>query len=245
MSGVRLGRAFLLLGAILVLSASKCPSGGQPSPQIYNCGTVSSGHCYSEALLGDHLAGFRTTFTVVQQFLPGDGFVTNEFWLTNYQGNDGWIELGYQVNSIELKYFWAVLDPDTGIFTKHDIGPIPPEEVATRVVFDIHQTAEDTFVISIDGSKTHFATTAHVNLWDGSYGGHVKMGQELAGSKGAAASLAMFVENQVYDSSSRRRFATAGDGPSEKVDKPPYGGWMQQPAVGNQGGVFSTYCCVP
>jgi len=75
--------------------------------------------------------------------------------------------------------------------------------------------------------------------------GFAQLGQELAGSNGAVASLAMFVDNQVYDKSFRRRFATESDGPSEDVNKPPHGGWMQIPAAGNQGGVFSTYCCAP
>jgi hypothetical protein len=61
----------------------------------------------------------------------------------------------------------AVLDPDTALFTSHHIADIPAEEIGTSVTFDIHQTGEDTFVISVDGTKTHFSTTTVVNLWDG------------------------------------------------------------------------------
>jgi hypothetical protein len=72
--------------------------------------------------------------------------------LTNYSGNAGWIEIGYQVVTLQSpKYFWAVLDPDTGIIINHDIGTIPQEEFGTRVTLDIHQTAEDTFDVAIEG----------------------------------------------------------------------------------------------
>src|SRR5262249_41294443 len=152
------------------------------------------------------------------------------------------IEIGYETNTVELpKYFWAVLDPDTGIFINHNIDTIPQEEVSTRVTFDIHQIAEDTFAISVDGNKTHYSTSVTVNLWNGVYGGYVHIGQELSGSKDAVASLAMFVENQVYDSNFHPHYARETDQPhDETLDKPPYGGWMQKPAQGNNGGVFST-----
>src|SRR4051812_2630497 len=82
---------------------------GQQSPTGYSCGDVAHGHCYSEALFGDHVTGFRTTFTVVSKLHPGNGFVTNEFWLDNYTGNIGWIELGYELNTVEpLHYFVGI-----------------------------------------------------------------------------------------------------------------------------------------
>ena len=243
---LRYGRPFLISLVSILLSACEDSLGGQQSPQNYSCGDVSRGHCYAESFLGDHLTGFRSTFTVVGRFLAGDGFITNEFWLNNYNGTNGWIEIGYQANGIDSpKYFWAVLDPDTGFFKKYDIGPIPQEEMGTRVDFDIHQIAEDVFIISIEGTKTHFSTTVDINLWDGTYGGYAVLGQELAGSKGAVASLAEFVHNQVYDKNFKRRFATEIDSSSEKIDKPPYGGWLQKPAAGIEGGTFSTYCCAP
>jgi hypothetical protein len=239
-------RYLALLVAMLLLA---CQLGG-PSPQSYSCGTVSSSaHCYAKGTIGDHLTGFRSTFTVVGRILPGDGFITNEFWLINYEGVNGWIEIGYQSKTNEpTQYFWAELDPDTAYFTKYYIDPIPQEEIDTRVVFDIHQTGEDTFDISIDGSKTHFSKTVHINLWDRADGGYVNLGQELAGSKNAEASFAMFVDNQVYDNRFRRRFATDNDKPRiDPVGKPPYGGWLQTPTskADNRGGVFSTYCCAP
>jgi hypothetical protein len=255
------GRAFLLILLAMLLAACESSLGGNPAPQKYSCGDHLDGHCYAVGRIGNriggrlsgHLTGFRSTITVVGRFVPGDGLVTNEFWLVNDNdgGVVGWIEVGYVLDRFEQppmpKYVLAVKDPDFGALVIHDIGfgPIPQEEINTGVVFDIHQTAEDTFVVSVDGSKTHFSETVHANLWDGTKGGFVQLGQELQGTSGVVASFATFVDNQVYDQHFQRRFATEGDGPSEEVGKPPYGGWMQLPTAGKQGGVFSTYCCAP
>lgn len=232
--------------ALLALVGCTTPI-GQVSPQGYSCGTPSTGHCYAIASVGDHLTGFRTTISVVSNLLGGDGFITNEFWLINYSGDNGWIELGYSAGKYELpKYFWARLDPDSHIYQSHDIVTIPQEEIGTRVTFDVHQTGEDTFVLSVEGGSTHFSTTVTANLWDGAYGGYAHVGQELEGSTGAVASLAMFVDNHVYDQSFNLHLATEADHAlDEDVDKPPFGGWMQKPASDNQGGVFATHCCAP
>jgi hypothetical protein len=234
----------LILFAALLSSCSSTLSGRQ-SPQKYNCGTVSSfGHCYSEGILGPYLTGFRTTLDVAGSFQGGNGFVNNEVWLRNNEGNEGWLEIGYDANQFErTKYFWAVLDPETGLYRSHDIGPIPQSEFGTRVVLDIHQIADSTFAMSLIGNQTVFRDTVRVNLWEASYGGTVTVGQELAGDSGAVASSAEFVETQVYDNTFRMRFASDIDHASEVVAKPPYGGWLQKPAAGNKGGVFITYCC--
>jgi hypothetical protein len=192
------------------------------------------------------VTGFRSTITVANNFFGGKGFVTNEFWLLNTDGNWGWIEIGYLSNTVQApKYFWAALNPETGIFQSHDIGLVPQGEIGTRVVFDVHQTADSTFSVSLDGGVTHFQTTVVVPLWDHNFGGTVNLGQELARDSGAVASLTEFTDNQLYDQNFRIRFAIETDGGSEDVAKPPYGGWMQKPAAGNRGGVFATYCCAP
>src|ERR1700690_423792 len=100
---------FLLLTAGLISSCTP-PLGGTPASQNYNCGDLTSGHCYSEANLGLRITGFRSTITVASNFYGGRGFVTNEFWLSNTDGNWGWIEIGYMSNGVQrTKYFWAVL----------------------------------------------------------------------------------------------------------------------------------------
>lgn len=253
----------IIIVGILLSSCLDSSSGlrGQPSPQPYKCGDVGGfSHCYAIGGIGDHLTGFRTSIDVVTHFIGGNGFINNEFWLVNYGPAGGWLEVGYQANRVELpKYFWAVLDPDTQIYTQHDIGTIPHEEFGTRVTFDIHQTEDNTFLISVDGTFTHYSTTVVVHLWDQRYGGSVHLGQELAGTQGAQASLSTFVDNQIYDDTFHRRFSTEDDWkraayittPYEAADKPPYGGWIQppqksqEPREGNRGGAFTTYCCAP
>jgi hypothetical protein len=245
------GRLLCCAGWTLVLGCSSS-LGGQPSPTPYHCGTAAAGHCYAEAFLGSHATGFRTTVTVANRFLPGDIFITNEFWLTNYNGNNGWIEIGYQYQRyLEERYFWAQLDPDTTNFTSHEIAPVPAEDIGTRVTIDVHQIGDNQFQLSLESGSMSFTMPINLHLWDGTYGGTVKVGTELAGSTGAQASLAEFVDNQVYDTSFQRHFVTELAGP-DSIDSPPYGGWLQQPSDaagadggGSPGGVFSTYCCAP
>jgi hypothetical protein len=232
-----------LFAAHVMVSAC---GGGKPAPAPYTCGDVTRGHCYSKAVIGDHLTGFRSTFTVVKDPRPGNGFVTNEFWLSNYSGTQAWIEIGYIQNTVEpLHYFWAVLDPDTTVFKRTRIADVPPSELGERVTFDIHQTAPGTFSLSVDGPTTKFATSVTVNLWSGMYGGYVDMGMELAGTDGATAPVATFVRNTVYDSTLHPRYARASDGAGESIGKPPYGGWLQTPTESPDGGVFITHCCSP
>ena len=85
------------LAILVTMLLLACQLGG-PSPQSYSCGDVSNlKHCYATGTLSNHLTGFRSTFTV-RRMLPGDGFVTNEFWLSHYSGNWAWIEIGYRIN---------------------------------------------------------------------------------------------------------------------------------------------------
>lgn len=249
---MRFSRVVTLLkritAVVSTLAFSACTSNlsGRPSVTAYDCGDFTGNHCYATGSLSGPFTGFRSTITVASQFLPGDEFVTNEFWLNNFTGNRGWIELGYKVHKSGLpQYFWAVQNPADQSFNATAIGSIPQQEMGSRVTFDIHQIADGSFVVSVDGAITHFSTTVNVNLWNGSAGGWVSMGQELAGKSGVAAGLTMFVDNQVYDQNFARRFAIQSDGAGENLGKPPFGGWMQKPARGNKGGVFSTYCCAP
>lgn len=241
------GRQWLAMALIVALGATlACGIGGKPAPAPYMCGDVTRGHCYGMATVGDHLTGFRSTFTVVKELRPGNGFVTNEFWLKNYSGVVAWIEIGYMQNTVEqLHYFWAVLDPDTALFRSTMIADVPGAEFGERVTFDIHETAPSVFSLSVDGPTTKFATSVTVNLWVGTDGGYVDMGMELAGTDGAVAPVATFVNNTVYDSTFRPRYAKASDGSGETIGKPPYGGWLQKPADSPDGGVFITHCCAP
>lgn len=237
----------LPLCVAIILLSCKTQYAGRQSTQSYTCGNTHNGHCYSEATLGDHFTGFTTTMSVVKNFHGGDGFITNEFWLSNYNGVNGWIEVG--VSSTEIsggngnEYFYAFLDPETALFHHFTISPVPDDEIGSRVVLDVHQIADNTFSVSVKGSKTNFTNTIQVHLWDGFYGGSIKIGQELAGSNGAQASLTEFVENKFYKGSTLR-YVDELNLPSESIGQPPYGGWLEKPTSTNKGGIYSTYCCV-
>ena len=234
--------------SVTVLALAGCDQIGKKSPDPYECGDVGSrAHCYSLATLGDHTTGMRTTISIPTTLQGGNGFLNNEFWLSNYSGNEGWIELGYQANQYQLpKYFWAQLDPDTGVYTDHDIADIPESEFGSEVTFDVHQTGENAFQVSVDGPTTKFSTTTSLHLWNGAYGGSVKLGMEIAGTSGAVATLATFKHNTVYSDQFRPHEATEDDLPTEaSQDEPPCAGWLEMPSALTPGGVFSTHCCTP
>jgi hypothetical protein len=103
----RLRFLLLLIAVFTVACNEECNLSGQPAPQPYACGSVTSGHCYAHFTMGDHIVGFRTEMTVRNRFISGNGLMTNEFWLVNYQGVNGWIELGYLNNGhTPPYYFW-------------------------------------------------------------------------------------------------------------------------------------------
>lgn len=240
---LRLLAACLPLAAAFLSCDLLSSLGGRPG--AYQCGDFTGDHCYAEASVGDHATGFQTTITVAGVFEAGDGLITNELWLRNYTGGQGWIELGYkhELNGT-LQYFWGRKDPATADFSFENIGPVPAAEVGTPVTFDVHQTGTDTFLLSIDGGVTRWSKPLTLALWSNASGGYVLLGMELGGRDGGQASLAMFVDNKVYDTAFHPRFANAGDFPGQTIHGPPYGGWLQWPDAG-QGGVFSTRCCAP
>jgi hypothetical protein len=237
----------LVLAAVALAAMAGCNLlGGAPAAEPYKCGDYTGNHCYATGTLGSHVTGFRTTITVASNFRPGDGFLTNEFWLNNFTGVKAWLEVGYKTDTAgRLDYFWGILDPTTAMFTAHELGVVPAEEVGTPVVFDIHQTADGEFLVSVEGSVTHVSRQVSVQLWSGASGGWVSLGQELAGKQGAQAALTTFTHNQVYDAAFTRRPVGAVDRPSESADAPPFGGWLLTPDGGNVGEVFATHCCAP
>jgi hypothetical protein len=197
--------------------------------------------------VGSHIFGFRTQIKIIEHGNPGNGFITNEFWLLNYSGHNSWIELGYMDDrfSPELQYFFAVND-ETGIFTNTIIGYVPKEEIGRVVTFSVHQLSrEDRFRISVNGPITRFSTVTDVHMWPGEEGGHVEMGQELAGTTGAKASVAIFDQNFVYvRNAGWQPLVEPLEGPFLAVSRPPFGEWLWPPTMfSREGGLFATRCC--
>jgi hypothetical protein len=121
------GPASVNLIATLLCALMACAPQTPAPAQPYACGGPAKNHCYAYASVGDHILGFLTQIHI-SGISPGDGFVTNEIWLRNYTGVSSWIELGYEQDVRPLHYFWAQSD-ETGLFTPHELGDIPPRGV--------------------------------------------------------------------------------------------------------------------
>jgi hypothetical protein len=241
-------RRLVSAGAILVVALTSCQSGpilpgNAPAAAPYTCGTLSSGHCYAELLVDPgHLRGYRTQILVTTQLAPGNGFIDNEFWLNPY-GGTGWLEMGYEYHPVyRMTYFWAE-DRQDGYFIAHEIADVDPLDDGNYATFDIHETATDTFSISLTSKKVSYSySNTNFPLFGSTASGWVAMGQELAGTTGAQAPFVLYLFNTYYDTNLAKHYITGG---TPVLAKPPYGGWLQAPASGNQGGAWSTWCCAP
>jgi len=269
---VGLEKRLLVLGGFVILTFCLlgCPP-GQLSPTGYSCGNLSGGHCYSEAELihgaatvpqqctvdpTSHIFGYRTSISVTDGMHSGDGFIDDEMWLTARDG-PGWIEAGYMDDTVLGEhYFWAENDEITGIFVSHSLQAVPQADVGSYVAVEIFATGSDlttstSFTVNIRGVATNFSQTGITNaMWSASTDqfAEVHLGQELAGSQGALANDAFFVNNSWMDSGGHWRLQSATT--TSSVDQPPYGGWVQDPCSSAQssapnGGTFLTRCCTP
>jgi hypothetical protein len=265
------GRLVAVAGSVLLpFCLSGCPPGQTP-PGGYSCGTLSSGHCYSETLffLGkaapsqqcavdqkSNIFGYRTSISVTSGMNPGDGFIDDEIWMRAENG-PGWIEAGYMDDTVFGEhYFWAENDEVTGIFVNHDLQSVPAADSGNYAVVEIFATGPDltmanSFTVNIRSMTTNFSQTGINNaMWSGGPDrfAEVNFGQELAGSKGALANDVFFVNNSWMDSAGHWRLQSAPT--ATAVDMPPFGGWVQDPCMsaqssGPNGGTFLTRCCTP
>jgi hypothetical protein len=266
------GSAKHILCSLVVAPCLTACNSGQPAPNGYNCGTLSSGHCYAitdffdgkpkayPADQSSEIFGYRTSISVTNQMARGDGFIDDEMWLLAFNG-PGWIEAGYMYDFFGQGYFWAENDENTGIFVSHSVGPVSPgrdDYVLVEILNNgSNKKTSDQFLVVLVASNAAGTTTM---AWDSgavtnamwSAGSDqfalVNFGQELAGSQGALAGLAVFVNNSWMDSNGIWRLQTADT--TVDIASPPYGGWIQTPSSSLQssqpnGGTFFTECCLP
>lgn len=241
-----MGSVFTLMLAAALASCAH--NGGNEAPNGYHCGTSRNNqNCSAQTVLGEHITGVRASINVADKMTSGNGFISNEIWLNNYEKRKGWIEVGYKESAHRgRQYFWGVLFPEDAIFEEYEIGSVPQSELGKPVEFDIHQIDKDTFEISVHGISTHFTTTVKVHLWQTKQGGFAALGQQLAGDHGAVATRVNFSEIQLYGADGNRRYGLESDLLKDRPDtisKPPYGAWLKAPGLNNRGGVFSTQCC--
>lgn len=170
-------RSRIWVGALSVGTLLLACNSGRSSTESYSCGDVTRGHCYAASFVGDHVLGFQTRVHVTSNMSPGDGLITNEFWLANYTGTSSWLEVGYKREALgKIKYFWAQND-ENGHYSSHDLHDVPPEELDSAVTLTIHQMQRDRFMVSIKGRRTDFAAVTDIHMWDADRGGYARIGQ--------------------------------------------------------------------
>ena len=232
--------------AVVTLALAGCQTPG-PSPTPYSCGNLTINHCYAEAEFLSTSApggirGWRTNIYLTDQMSPGDGFIHNEFWLNNGAGS--WIEVGdfAEPNKPGPFYGWGMMQPD-GLYSSSPFGPVQDADIGHYATFEIKQIDPDNFSVTVTTpTATYTIVLTNSFLSDQSNSGYVAMGQELAGSSGAQAGYVLFLDNMAYSGGTWSYYP--GPQGNSLVQQPPYGGWVQLPAPGNQGGAFFTECCI-
>ena len=259
-------RAVLVRGVLLlamVLAMSACPTQGEgggfqgfgdgrPDPAGLSC--PSATHCYAQAdinpVCGSSstpcLTGFQTQISFPSNVQRGDGYLTQEFWLSGF-GCFCWIETGWLVSAGQPNpaMFWAQQTGDGVEFatlaTARWIGS--PDGSSGR--FNVVLNGDGSFAIRIDtGLVAYRATTANP-MWDGEGRGYVEMGMELVASSGSATPFTFFQGNRAFTAPRVSDWLGPWAALSH-ADDPPFGGWLVQPNTATeQGGVFYTQCCLP
>lgn len=173
-------------------------------------------------------------------------------WLKPLFTGSGWIEAGYADGIFtpgEIDYFWAENDNTSGLFVKHFVSTVPQADFGQYAIIQISndgpdRTSSSSFTVSIRNQATNFSTSTSNALWNGSgNSADVNLGQELAGTSGAAAGLVFYVNNAYQSASGLWPLETSGG--TVISDLPPFAQWVQIPAPGNNGGTFYTECCLP
>jgi hypothetical protein len=231
--------------AVVVCTLAGCPGPG-PSPTPYNCGQVNNrDHCWTQLYIGFNPAvagirGFQTKVNVVSMN-PGDGFITDEFWLSG-SNCSCWIETGYKADQTGQYYYWGQQAPGSS-FGFTDLGPVTAADLGQWATFTIQQISPQSFSIEVvTPTHSYVVTVNNSYLSDPNALAYVQVGQELAGTTGATANYAFFEYNKLFVGGSWSYITTAG---AIKQDAPPYGGWLGTPSSSNPGGIFLTQCCSP
>jgi len=228
----------------------------------YVCGTASAGHhCYAITDWSEHPEYFGAYSDIPQLGLSCagcDGFVDNEIWMIDdftpecvrNPFRQCWVEAGYLADHGQnLPYlFWADFAPGgqfrlafpayAAISLNHFMIVKDGRTSPASFLLFIYNTSHSTLFSAV--SLTSSGTPMKAN--------RIVMGQELAGTMGAAAPATPFTRNI---------WAVVPLGPEyvfwyqpqrtpgfERQDVPPWERWTRPPATpGTEGGEFTTHCC--
>jgi len=197
----------LFLAGILSAGPPAPPSGGPVLPPAshsavasiapgvaYSCGNVSANHCYGIEDWTGATDGVRTSISL-RSTTGGDGFVTNETWLSQ---DRFWIEAGtiavYSYNNGKPVYFWADMRPGDTQLNLHYGPPVAAGDFGHAAAVDIHRTSATTFSITVTaqtGTKINTSSTGNTMAPN-----EIQIGTELAGTNGAGDPHTNFADNQ-------------------------------------------------
>jgi hypothetical protein len=231
----------------------------------YNCGNLSSGHCYGIARWTEQPQYFGTQVDITEVSMvclhgECDGFIDNETWLADASSpgcvNNGfgacWVETGILVEEPPNAryFFWADARP-AGVpstFNLHIFGPTDPiGDTDTFVIIQDVSGPAGVFQVFISNYArgTHYNGTSTSNLMSAN---DIDIGQELAGTKGAGADICDFTNNfwvrtplgvpMGYDIRFERDIGSV----AVRHNDPPFAEWGIPPLLPGNGD-FATKCC--
>ena len=237
-----------------------------PVISAYSCGNPSSSHCYGTASWSQtaEYFGAYTDAAQVSMSCPTGcgGFVDDEVWLidTTSSGCTGnsfkmcWVEAGsIAIDGSNPVFFWADARPtNTSTFNLHLLGAT--DAVGTLdhyMIVKDGRASPQTFLVFIytDSFSTLYNGVSALQSGPPMSGHRIDIGQELAGTTGAAAGRANFVRN-IWAVQALgpeyvfwyNRQTTQG---SVSNAKPPTASWTTNPSnpPPPEGGQFTTECC--
>ena len=264
------GRALRVSCALLCVVVSLCGAMLRAEAATYACGDPSKNHCYGNAAWVQASEYFGASVDITQSSLacPSGcgGFVDDEIWLIDRQsagcvGNPFgmcWVEAG----SIAAEgdgpvYFWADSRPiKDHTFNLHLLGGTDAAGTVDHymLVKDARSVPNpyQVYIYNDDRSTLYHGESAVPRGTGQMVGKEIIIGQELAGTKGASASLAGFSRNlwavQALGADFLFRANAQTQAGAVSKSSPPDAAWTIDPAGSGcssppEGGNFITVCC--
>jgi hypothetical protein len=240
----------IALTIALLLSLVGLTSHPRAAKASYNCGNVSSGHCYARVYWTRATPGAQVYIEVVQLSCnPGwcysngqeTGFIDNEMWFS--QDNSYWVEAGYSTytnsSGTTDDYFWADNRPGGG-YHEHELQTVPGGDYGGYVSVVIAKDSGATYDVDFFSDTWNYTGYSTNNTMSSN---KIWQGQELAGNEGASAPGANFIYSAWEGSNHVWNYQTTSG--TEDITNSSWanGYWSAPPDGSNQGGIWVDYCC--
>ena len=264
------GRNIQAASAAVCVAALVFGAALQTEAANYACGDPSKNHCYGDnawTQAGEYFGAY-TDITQSTLACPSGcgGFVDDEIWLvdrsTSGCGNNSfktcWVEAGSIASDGQGPvYFWADSRPtNDSTFNLHLLGGVDASGTVNHymIVKDGRSTPNpyQVFIYNDDHSTLYNGVSAVPGGTVQMTGREIRIGQELAGTKDASASLAGFSRNlwavQALDAGYVFWYNAQTVEGGVTSAAPPTAAWTIDPAGSGcssppEGGNFVTACC--